>query len=171
MALTRKALKEMGLEEETINEIIALHADTVEALKRRGDGYREDASRLQEQLQEADQMLLQRQQTLAQYQMEAEQRSLNDRKRAAYRQLLQDAGLRGEKLLDTILAAQDLSQLELEDGKIRDADIRRADIARQWADYIGTPAVLGAPVASPPEVQPVSAEPRTLTEALRRRYQ
>ena len=46
MALTRKMLKAMGIEDEKIDQIIEAHTETVDALKEERDTYKEDASKL-----------------------------------------------------------------------------------------------------------------------------
>ena len=46
MALTRKFLSALGIEEAKIDEIISAHADTVNALKEQRDGYKADADKL-----------------------------------------------------------------------------------------------------------------------------
>ena len=46
MALTRRALKAMGIEEEKIDEIISMHTDTVDGLKADISKYKADAEKL-----------------------------------------------------------------------------------------------------------------------------
>lgn len=46
MALTRRALKAMGIEEEKIDEIISMHTDTVDGLKADVSKYKTDAEKL-----------------------------------------------------------------------------------------------------------------------------
>ena len=46
MALTRKMLKAMGIEEEKIDEIIEAHTEVVDSLKKERDTYKEDADKL-----------------------------------------------------------------------------------------------------------------------------
>ena len=48
MALTRRSLKAMGIEDEKIDEIIAAHAETVDALKEQRDNYKAQADELAE---------------------------------------------------------------------------------------------------------------------------
>ena len=56
MALTRRALKAMGIEDEKIDEIITMHTDTVDGLKADVAKYKADAEALpevQKQLEKA----------------------------------------------------------------------------------------------------------------------
>jgi hypothetical protein len=46
MALTRKFLKAMGIEEEKIEQIIDAHTETVNALKEERDNFKADAEKL-----------------------------------------------------------------------------------------------------------------------------
>ena len=46
MALTRKFLKAMGIEEEKIEEIISAHSETVTGLKEEAEKYKADAEKL-----------------------------------------------------------------------------------------------------------------------------
>ena len=46
MAMTRKFLKAMGIEEDQIEQIIEAHTETVSALKDERDSYKEDAEKL-----------------------------------------------------------------------------------------------------------------------------
>ena len=48
MALTRKMLKAMGIEDEKIDQIIEAHSETVDALKEQRDQYKADAEKLPE---------------------------------------------------------------------------------------------------------------------------
>lgn len=54
MALTRKMLKVMGIEDEKIDEIIEAHSETVDALKKERDGYKESADKLADVQKELD---------------------------------------------------------------------------------------------------------------------
>lgn len=46
MALTRRMLKAMGISDEQVDEIIAAHTETVDALKEQRDAYKADAEKL-----------------------------------------------------------------------------------------------------------------------------
>jgi hypothetical protein len=54
MALTRKMLKGMGIEDEKIDTIIEAHTETVDALKKERDGYKESADKLADVQKELD---------------------------------------------------------------------------------------------------------------------
>ena len=56
MALTRKMLKAMGIEDEKIDQIIEEHAETVNALKQQRDQYKVDAEKLPGVQKELDEL-------------------------------------------------------------------------------------------------------------------
>lgn len=54
MALTRKFLKALGLEEDKIEQVIDAHTETVDALKKERDGFKESADKLADVQKELD---------------------------------------------------------------------------------------------------------------------
>ena len=46
MALTRKALKAMGLTDEQVDSIVEMHVETTDALKEQRDAFKADAEKL-----------------------------------------------------------------------------------------------------------------------------
>ena len=54
MALTRRSLKAMGIDDEKIDEIIAMHTETVDGLKADIERYKNDAEKLPEIQKELD---------------------------------------------------------------------------------------------------------------------
>lgn len=54
MALTRKMLKALGIEDDKIDSIIDAHSETVDALKKERDGYKESADKLEDVQKELD---------------------------------------------------------------------------------------------------------------------
>ena len=56
MALTRKMLKGLGIEDDKIDTIIEAHTETVDALKKERDGYKESADQLEAVTKERDKL-------------------------------------------------------------------------------------------------------------------
>ena len=54
MALTRKALSTMGIEDDKIDQIISMHTETVNALKEERDKYKDGAEKLETVKKELD---------------------------------------------------------------------------------------------------------------------
>lgn len=165
MALTRRALKAMGIEDEKIDEIIAMHTETVDGLKADVAKYRADAEALpgvRQQLEQAQNDLeagkgdswKARYEAVKQeydgYKQEQAQKEARAAKERAYRELLRQAGV-SERRLDAVLRVSDLDSVELdESGKVRDADSLTAGIQSEWADFIQTTSTQGAQTATPP---------------------
>lgn len=163
MALTRKMLKAMGIEEEKIDQIIEAHTETVDALKEQRDNYKKDADKLPGVQKELDDLreaegddgykdkYEKEHAAFEKYKTEQAEKETDANKRSAYKALLKDAGV-SEKRIDTILKVLDLSEIELDDkGKIKDSDKVTEKIKSDWADFIVTEGKKGAETSNPPE--------------------
>lgn len=176
MALTRRALKAMGIEDEKIDEIINMHTETVDGLKADVAKYKADAEALpglQKQLERAQEDLEAGKkdswkvkydaikEEFDGYKQEQTQKEIRAAKEKAYRELLKQAGV-SEKRLDTVLRVSDLDSVELDDhGVIKDMDTLTASIKNEWADFIQTTTTQGAQTATPP----VNGGEATMTKA------
>ena len=165
MALTRKMLKAMGIEEEKIEQIIEEHAETVNALKQQRDQYKVDADKLPGVQKELDEYkeaaekdgenpykakYEETQQKFDDYKAEVTARETKAKKTAAYRKLLKDAKV-SEKRLDSILKLSPVDDIELDDkGEIKDAENVKKKIEEEWSDFIVTEETHGAESNNPP---------------------
>lgn len=165
MALTRKMLKAMGIEEEKIEQIIEEHAETVNALKQQRDQYKVDAEKLPGVQKELDEYkeaaekdgenpykakYEETQQKFDDYKAEVTARETKAKKTAAYRKLLKDAKV-SEKRLDSILKLSPIDEIELDDkGEIKDAENVKKKIEEEWSDFIVTEETHGAESNNPP---------------------
>lgn len=176
MALTRKLLASMGIEDDKADEIINAHAETVKALKEERDSYKafkDDSETLQkvkqelaelkaktasdtyeEQYNELKKSFDNQKKEYDDYKASVQAKELASKKENAYRNLLKDAGV-SEKRINTILKVTDLSKVELtkEDG-IKDAETYTESIKKEWADFIETQGQRGADENKPPAGQP-----------------
>lgn len=169
MALTRKFLSALGIEEEKAEQIIAAHSETVDGLKTERDNYKKDAEQLpavQRELDSFKEAAKQNEKDPYKVKYEALKEEYDDfktgieaketaaKKEAAYKQLLKDAGV-SEKRIDAVLKVSDLESVELdEEGKIKEAAKLTAAIKTEWADFITTESAKGAAVATPPASAP-----------------
>lgn len=176
MALTRRALKAMGIEDEKIDEIINMHTETVDGLKADVAKYKADAEALpglQKQLEKAQEDLeagkkdswKEKYDAIKEefdgYKQEQTKKEIRVAKEKAYRELLKQAGV-SEKRLDAVLRVSDLDSVELDDhGAIKDMDTLTASIKNEWADFIQTTTTQGAQTATPP----VNRGEATMTKA------
>lgn len=169
MALTRRALKAMGIEEEKIDEIISMHTDTVDGLKadlEKAQAGAKDLSKLQRQLEQAQSDLEAAKKDGWQdkyndvkrefdtYKQEQESKVARAAKETAYRALLKEAGI-SEKRLDTVVKAAMvdgvLDGIELDEkGAIKDAAKLAESVKSDWADFIVQTQTNGVQVSNPP---------------------
>lgn len=161
MALTRKFLKALGIEDEKIDQIIEAHTDTVDGLKQ----YKEDAEKLpeiQSQLDEAKKKLKKfeddgfekkyndLQTEFNNYKDTEEKAKTAEKKKSAYREILKKAGV-SEKRFDAILRITDLDKIELDDkGEIKDGKTVEDSVKKEWQEFIVKSGVKGAETATPP---------------------
>ena len=165
MALTRKMLKAMGIEDEKIDQIIEAHTETVDALKEQRDQFKAEAEKLpniQKQLDDANKQLAsadpdeykvkyeQERDAFKQYKQEQEQKENHNAKLSAYkRDVLAAAGI-PESKMDTVAKFFDVDALELVDGKVKDAESFAEKAKTEWSDIIPTTTTAGAQTANPP---------------------
>lgn len=165
MALTRRSLKAMGIEDEKIDEIISAHAETVDALKEQRDNYKaqaEELEKVQQKLDEANETIKANgsdawkvkydaiKEEYDNYKSEISARETTRAKQAAYREVLKAAGV-SDKRIDSIVRVSDIDSVELdESGKIKEADKLTESIKNEWADFIVSTNTKGADTATPP---------------------
>lgn len=161
MALTRNFLKSMGLTDEQVNAIIENHTETIEGLKSERDAYKLKADRadeLDQQLTAANEKLANSgdaarvQQEFDDYKAAVEAEKNTAKKQTAMRALLKDSvGIKREKALDLIMAAEKLDGYELgENDQFKDADNIIKAMKEKHADWIGEVQDKGIPPLNPP---------------------
>lgn len=163
MALTRKMLKAMGIEDEKIDQIIEAHSETVDAIKEDRDKYKEEAEKIpniQKELEEAtknngeDKSWKVKYDALKEefdgYKNDVTTKETKAAKKEAYLKLLKDVGI-SEKRLESVLKVSEVDSLELDDnGNIKDLDALKESLKKEWADFIQTTSTQGANTATPP---------------------
>ena len=160
MALTRKMLKAMGIEDEKIDQIIEEHAESVNALKAQRDELKEAAGKADGYKKELDALKAKGEgeyeekykaavKNLEDYKAKVEGEKAAAEKRSLYRELLKSAGV-DPKRSETVLKVSDLENVTVKDGAIEGADKLTEGIKADWADFIATTTVKGADVAHAP---------------------
>lgn len=165
MALTRKFLTALGIDAEKIDEIITAHTETVDGLKEQIATLKGDAEKLPTVQKELDETKTQLEasgknawkvkydalkEDFEQYKAEQAAKESKASKEAAYKALLENAGV-SPKRIAAVLKVTDLDSIELDDsGKIKDADKVTETIKEEWADFIQTTSTKGANTATPP---------------------
>ena len=166
MALTRKFLSALGIEQEKIDEIISAHSDTVEALKAERDGFKADAEKLASVQKELDKLKANtadyedlksyktkyndEHDAFEQYKKEIASAETLRQVKEAYKALLKASGV-DEKRFDTILKVTDFTGKKLgEDGKLEgEKDLAEA-IKTEWKDFVVSTSSKGTNVDTPP---------------------
>ena len=172
MALSRKMLSAMGIEQEKIEQIIEGNAeslaglqDRIETLTKELNTAKEKAEKLSNVQKELDDLKAQVEadkkenegkdydalkKEFDEYKAEQERKAVREAKENAYKEILKDAGI-AEKHFAKILKYSDVDGVELDDkGKIKTAkDILKA-IKEEWSDHIQKTDVKGAGAENPP---------------------
>lgn len=159
MALTRKMLKVMGIEDEKIDQIVEAHTETVEALKNERDELKQRAGDFEKVQKELDELKGAAQSgedwkgKFEKLTAEVENEKKQSAKEKAYRKLLKDSGVDARRV-DTVMKAERdiISSLELDqDGGIKGADKHTERVKAEWADFIPKFVEVKASPATPPE--------------------
>ena len=179
MALTRKMLKAMGIEDEKIDQIIEEHTESTDALKQQrdewkakagakpatdpkpkdpepGDGYKAKYDAEKKAFED--------------YKAGIEAEKAEAEKRAKYRELIEKAGV-DAKRIDAVLKISDLSGVTVKDGVIENADKLVEGIKADFKEFIPVITTKGADVAKPPAGDGGTAAPKNLRDALHERYE
>ena len=179
MALTRKFLRALGIEDDKVEEIIGAHLETVNPLKDERDNLKEQADKAAELQKQVDALTKQgsTSEDLAKkyedehaafeaYKAEVEAGKAESAKKSAYRKLLETAGI-DPKRIDAVMRVSDVSTIEVgEDGNIVDADKVAEQIKTDWSDFVISTGTFGQRVDTPPAKQQGKPEPTNLAEAL-----
>lgn len=188
MALTIKLLKGMGIDDEKIEAIIAAHTETTDGLKADRDKFKKQAEQvpdLQKQLEEAksaagsesdwEQKFNAEHQAFEDYKVQVATEKAEADKAQAYRGMLMAAGI-DPKRIDAIMRVTDLSQVEMEDGKLKDTEKLQESAKQEWADFVVKSNTQGSNPATPPTKPSPNVEggdpevARRMQERYERRY-
>ena len=183
MALTRKFLRALGIEDDKVEEIIGAHLETVNPLKDERDNLKEQADKAAELQKQVDALTKQsgssedlakkyedEHKAFEAYKAEIEAGKAEAAKKSAYRKLLESSGI-DPKRIDAVMRVSDVSTIEIgEDGNIVDADKVAEQIKTDWSDFVISTGTVGQRVDTPPAKQTCNPEPTNLAEALHQKY-
>lgn len=186
MALTRKLLAALGIESEKIEEIIAAHTETVDALKAERDQFKDDAEKLpavQKELDEAKSTIQTYEdeggkdrwkvkydamkEEYDSYKTSVEAEKVVMQKKDLFRQVLKDIGV-SDKRIESVLRVSDLNSVEIDEkGQIKDSENLKKELEKEWSDFIVTEGKNGAEQNNPPAgVGKNSFEAMSLTDKM-----
>lgn len=165
MALTRKFLSALGIDAEKVDEIITAHSETVDALKKERDQFKDDAEKLPAVTKERDKYKALAEsaekdpfrvkyealkEDFENYKTEQKNKETAQQKNAAIKALLKEIGI-ADKRIDAVMKVTDTSGITLdENGKIEGASELKKSLKAEWSDFITTQQSKGAQVATPP---------------------
>lgn len=171
MALSRKYLQGMGLNEDQINAIIEANEETITGLKAEIEKHQKASESSEKSLakvqKELDEMKKEAEEGASKNPYKVKYEAIKEEfetfktdisaketkanKKEAYKALLKECGV-SDKRIDTVLRCSDsvIDGLELEDGNIKGASDLKKSIKEEWADFIPTEGAQGARTSTPP---------------------
>ena len=162
MSLTRKQLKDLQLDEATIEEIIAAHVSTIDGLRAERDAALAAAAQIDELTRERDELRAQVEGLTASLQEQSEARAafeeyltqeteqrMREAKEAALRAALEEEGC-NRCAVELILRQIDLDKAVLSDGSIVNAEELIAPLKEKYAPFFTKPARIPTPTVEPP---------------------
>ena len=166
MALTRKFLTALGIEDAKVEEIISAHTEVTDSLKEERDKFKTDAGKYAEAKAELDRIKAEAakdggknpfedkynalKEEFDKFKEENNAKAAHAKKESAYKAILKEAGV-ADKRIDSVLKVSDLSKIEFgEDGKIKGKENILEQIKKDWDDFIPEKGTVGVPEMNPP---------------------
>lgn len=163
MALTRKFLKAMGIEDDKIDQIVEAHSETIDGLKADLSKYKTEAEKLSTVQKELDDLKAlgtddykekyeSLQKDFDSYKSAQVAKETKKAKEAVYEGLLKKAGV-SEKRIASIIKISDLEKMKLTDGKLSEEDEKTmlSTIKEEYSDFIVQQQQSGAKSPNPPK--------------------
>ena len=166
MALTRRFLKDLGIEPEQIEKIIGEHSETVTALKdqidtvtKERDQFKPKAEQLDTVQKELDELkestkddtrYTELKAEYDKYKADVEARDLRTKKSDKVKAVLKDLNI-PERHYEKILKYSDIDKIELDDkGEIKEIAELKKNLEADWSDHIDKTSETGAKTSTPP---------------------
>ena len=165
MALTRKLLATMGIEDEKIEQIITAHTEVTDALKADRDSYKEKAEALPAVQKELDDLKKSipedgknpykvkydaLKEEFDNYKDGVEKQNIANTKTAKVKAILKEIGV-SEKRIDPVIRVTDLDTVKLDkDGNVENAEELKKNLTELWGEFIVKTSEKGTDVANPP---------------------
>ena len=166
MALTRKFLAALGIDEAKIDEIIAAHTEVTDALKAERDKLKADAGKYAEAKAELERIQAEAakdggknpfevkynalKEEFERHKAETAAKETRAKKEAAFRKILKAAGV-SEKRIEAVLKVSDVDSIEFDDdGKVKGEEKILETVKKEWSDFIPTTSQTGVEQKNPP---------------------
>lgn len=162
MALTRKMLKAMGIEDEKIDQIIEAHSETVDGLKEKLKTAEEKAGKLDDVQKELDGLKAKsgddykdkyekEKKAFEDYKSEVTAKEAQAAKESAVRAYFEGKNITGANLSIAMRGCKDeIKAIELDGDKIKDTSTLDALLSGEYAGLVVTTSTNGAQTAKPP---------------------
>ena len=162
MAMTRKFLKAMGIEEEKIEQIIEAHTETVNALKEERDNYKKDATTLKDVQRELDDLKAKGddgwkekhdkvKKEYDDYKKEVTAKESKAIKEKAVRAFYEEKGITGKNLEIAMRGSRtEIDGIEMDGDKIKDTASLTALVEGDFSALVSTTTKKGVKTATPP---------------------
>lgn len=164
MALTRKLLKSLNLEEAQIETIIDAHAETVDGLKEKLSTAEKEAAKVEgltQQLNDATEKLSKAgdaskvQKEFDEYKAGVEAEKKAAKTAADVQELLKEAGINRESFRAAVAKSFDASKIAYgDDGSISNRAELVSSIKTDFADFVATTKEIGTPNLNTPQSNP-----------------
>lgn len=162
MALTRKALKAMGLTDEQVDSIVEMHVETTDALKEQRDAYKADAEKLPTVQAELDALKAKgdggykskyekEHSDFEAYKADVTAKESKAAKEKAVRAYFESKHITGGNLdLAMRGCGEEMTALEMDGDKIKDTAALDALVSGAYKALVSTTRTQGANPATPP---------------------
>lgn len=185
MSLTRKMLKEIGIDDDKIDQIIEAHAETVSVLKSKVA----DGEAVSEELETANKKIADLEAAaktgnyeykekyeiehaaFEKYKGEQTEKEIKAAKNSAAKSYFKSKNI-DEKYMNIAIkaASKEIDALELDNGEIKDTSSLDALINSDYSSFVQSKVTVGANTANPPTSTERKYEPRNLREALEQKF-
>lgn len=161
MALTRKALKAMGLTEEQVESVVEMHTEVTDKLKEQLNEAKEKADKYDSAKQELDdikakgdykQKYEDEHKAFEDYKKDQADKAEYEKKASAFKEMCKEVGI-SAKRIDAVarVSADHIKGIKFDkDGKPENADDIKAKIKEENADFIQTSQTVGTNTTNPP---------------------
>lgn len=165
MALTRKSLRAMGIEDEKIEQIVEANGESIAGLKDEIDRYKLELEKYQGIEKELEKLKTEAAKDnpfekkyndikaeFDKYKADVEAKETKTAKETAVKAYLESKNIKGNNLKLAMKAAKDeIASVEIADGKIKDTSALDTLIQGDFSGLVSKEITIGATVATPPQ--------------------
>ena len=161
MALTRKMLKAMGIDDEKIDQIIEAHTEVTDALKNENEGLKKKANDYDTVKKELDGLKANPtddwkekhdkvKKEFDDYKNGIESEKTLASKKNAVKSIIEGAGIKDPAIVELIMLKTKYDNIELDGDKVKDAEALTNTIKTDYSAYVEKDSKGGAKVDNPP---------------------